>query len=122
MFKAWSQNLPHSVCARRTIARKLVDAFERPSEDAVSGRRWTRPRNSKKQTEGKAVVFQISFLIKTVHGIADQHVGMVDWEHIEIHQNPPRRVILRTRGADGFCGCTHGPRRPNGTSNRWNLK
>ena len=23
---------------------------------------------------------------------------LVDWEHVETHENPPRRVILRTRG------------------------
>src|SRR5436190_743237 len=52
-------------------------------------------------------VCQISFLIKAVHGVADQHLGLVDWEHVEIHENLPRRVILRTRGADGSCCCTH---------------
>src|SRR5947207_15328781 len=52
-------------------------------------------------------VCQISFLIKAVHGVADQHLGLVDWQHVEIHENLPRRVILRTRGADGSCCCTH---------------
>ena len=33
-------------------------------------------------------------------------LGLVDWEHVEIHENLPQ-VILRTRGADGSCGCTH---------------
>jgi hypothetical protein len=51
-------------------------------------------------------VCQISFLIKAVHGAADQHLGLVDWEHVEIHENL-RQMILRTRGADGSCGCTH---------------
>jgi hypothetical protein len=51
-------------------------------------------------------VCQISFLIKPVHGVADQHLGLVDGEHVEIHENLPE-MILRTRNADGSCGCTH---------------
>ena len=31
-------------------------------------------------------VCQISFLIEAVHGVADQHLGLVDWEHVEIHE------------------------------------
>ena len=43
-------------------------------------------------------VCQISFLIKAVHGVAGQHLGLVDWDRAEIHEDLPRRVILRTRG------------------------
>jgi hypothetical protein len=45
-------------------------------------------------------VCQISFLIKAVHGVADQHLGLIDWKHVEIHENPPRRVISHARFLD----------------------
>jgi len=51
-------------------------------------------------------VCQISFLIKAIHCVADQYLGLVDWEHIEIHENLPQ-MILRTRSPDASCGCTH---------------
>jgi hypothetical protein len=51
-------------------------------------------------------VCQISFLIKAVHGVADQHLGLVDCEHVELHENLPQ-MILGTRGVDGSCGRTH---------------
>jgi hypothetical protein len=40
-------------------------------------------------------VCQISFLIESVHGVADKDLGLVDWEHVEIHENLPQ-MILRT--------------------------
>ncbi len=40
-------------------------------------------------------VCQISFLIKAVHGEADQHLGLVDWEHVEIHENLPQMICAR---------------------------
>jgi hypothetical protein len=63
----------------------------------------------------RSEVCQISFLIKAVLSMADQYLGLVDWEHVEIHENLPR-MILRTRAVPMAPVDRLG--RPNDTLNR----
>src|SRR5215831_9128435 len=53
---------------------------------------------------------QVAFLIKTSSSVADHHFGLVDGEHIEVHENLAQ-VVLRPRGADGPERCAHDRRR-----------